>query len=777
MTVCFAFSRFCLLGFLLAGSVAVAAPPAGVAGKVDAETWQKVESGEIHDLIVRFDDAALKAELSVHLATRRLAEPDGPARALRVERLRSLKAPAQASLAADKAELRKDYRHLSMSLIRFNDPAGLARFLARKDVAAVYRDRLHRPFLAQSLPIIGQPTVAQVMARTGAGTTVAVLDTGVDYTLSAFGSCTAPGVPATTCKVVAALDTARNDNKLDNASPDNHGTHVAGVVLGVAPGAKIAAIDVFTGTGAYDSDIAEGIDWAIANKSTYNIVAINLSLGSGHNTSACSADVLSAPIATARSNGILSIVASGNDGYKDGLSSPACVPDAVSVGMTYDDRYTTVGWSACTDTYGAEPYSKDKVACISNSASFLTLLAPGAFIDVADAIEIGGTSFAAPHVAGAVAVLKAAFPSETPTQIQNRLTATGAQIADALNGIAKPRINLLAAQGAPSNDTYASASTLTGLGGLSTGWNLNATKETGEPNHAGNSGGKSVWWKWVAPAAGTLTVNSHGSAIDTLLGIYTGGSVSTLTTAASNDNDGAAGSTSGVSLAVQSGVAYAFALDGKAAASGALTLNWSLAQAQSIAFDPLADQSVNAGVTLSASASSGLAVSFSSNTPAICTVAGNVASLIAAGTCSLAANQAGNAGYEAAPTVTRSFTVGKLAQNITDFSAPADRVLGAAPFAATANASSGLPVDVSSLSMAVCSVSGNQVTLLSAGVCALLASQGGNAIYMATSAQQSFNVSLAVSGNDGDVPLPLWSLILLAGGLLSAMSGRAARPL
>jgi hypothetical protein len=745
-----------------------------VAGKIEAVTWQKVESGEIKELLVRFDDTAVNAELRARLAQRKLAEPDDQARSLRVERLRSLKQATHDSLAANNAEVRKDYRHLAMSLIRFEDPAGLARLLARQDVAAVYEDRLHKPFLAQSLPIVSQPTVQQVMARTGAGTTVAVLDTGVDYTLSAFGSCTAPGVPTATCKVVAALDTAPNDNKRDAVSPDNHGTRVAGVVLGVAPGTKIAAIDVFTGTGAYDSDIIQGIDWAITNKTAYNIVAINLSLGSDKYTSACSGDALSSPIATARSNGILSIVASGNDGYKDGLASPACVPDAISVGMTYDDRYTTIGWSSCTDTYTSEPYSKDKVACISNSASFLTLLAPGAFIDVAGATGIAGTSFAAPHVAGAVAVLKAAYPAETPTQIQTRLTSTGTQITDAGNGIAKPRLNLLAAQGAPSNDAFANATALSGSGGQSTGWNYNATQETGEPSHAGDSGGRSIWWRWTAPADGVLSLDSHDSAFDTLLGVYAGESVSALTTVAANDDDGSAGNASGLSATVTAGTTYHVAVDGKSGASGAATLNWTFRQAQSISFDPIGDLPVNSSFSLFATASSGLAVSFVSQTPSVCTTADDVVSLIAAGTCTIAADQGGDSAFAPAATVIRSFTVTWLTQNI-DFPTIADRVLGGAPFSVNATASSGLPVELASLTVTVCAVGGTQVTLHAAGTCTLRASQPGDAIYLAAAVESSFNVLSGGGGGEGgegDVPLPPWSLLLLGAGLAAGMLRR-----
>jgi len=96
--------------------------------------------------------------------------------------------------------------------------------------------------------------------------------------------------------------------------------------------------------------------------------------------------------------------------------------------------------------------------------------------------------------------------------------------------------------------------------------------------------------------------------------------------------------------------------------AAAITLNWSLLQAQSISFNAIADQPVNSQLNLNASASSGLPVSFSSQTPQICTLAGNVASLIAAGTCTLRAAQPGNDQYAAATKVDVSFTV--LPENV-----------------------------------------------------------------------------------------------------------------
>ncbi len=66
--------------------------------------------------------------------------------------------------------------------------------------------------------------------------------------------------------------------------------------------------------------------------------------------------------------------------------------------------------------------------------------------------------------------------------------------------------------------------------------NVGATKETGELNHAGNTGGASIWWSWTAPSSGIVQINAD-SILDTTLGVYTGSSISDLTEVASNDND------------------------------------------------------------------------------------------------------------------------------------------------------------------------------------------------------------------------------------------------
>jgi hypothetical protein len=70
---------------------------------------------------------------------------------------------------------------------------------------------------------------------------------------------------------------------------------------------------------------------------------------------------------------------------------------------------------------------------------------------------------------------------------------------------------------APANDMFANAQTISGTTGTTTGTNAAATKESGEPNHAGNSGGASIWYRWAPTANGSVTIDTLGSGFDTLL--------------------------------------------------------------------------------------------------------------------------------------------------------------------------------------------------------------------------------------------------------------------
>lgn len=125
------------------------------------------------------------------------------------------------------------------------------------------------------------------------------------------------------------------------------------------------------------------------------------------------------------------------------------------------------------------------------------------------------------------------------------------------------------------NDAFADAIALAGTSGTTSGTNLGATKEPGEPNHAGNSGGASVWWKITPTVNGTATIDTFGSSFDTLLAVYTGTAVNALTLVGAND-DAAGGLQSSVTFNTAQGVTYFIAVDGFSGKTGIITLNWAI---------------------------------------------------------------------------------------------------------------------------------------------------------------------------------------------------------
>ena len=169
----------------------------------------------------------------------------------------------------------------------------------------------------------------------------------------------------------------------------------------------------------------------------------------------------------------------------------------------------------------------------------------------------GTTNWTAPALLAAglntiaVTALDAAGNASTPTTIQVTLFPSN-----------------------PPNDIFANAIALTGTSGSNIVSTVNATKEFGEPNHAGNSGGKSAWWTYTPTEDGVLTLGTTNSNFDTLLAVYTGNQVNGLTPIASNDDayDGVSGGYSGLRAAVRANQVYRIAVDGYGGVSGTNTV-------------------------------------------------------------------------------------------------------------------------------------------------------------------------------------------------------------
>lgn len=165
----------------------------------------------------------------------------------------------------------------------------------------------------------------------------------------------------------------------------------------------------------------------------------------------------------------------------------------------------------------------------------------------------------------------------------------------------------------PPNDNFANALTLivTGSSAQATGTNVAAGKQNDEPNHAPNEpGGRSVWWKWSAPAAGNATATTLGSNFDTIMGVYTGPAVNALTSLGSNDDQESPAQnrspnrirTSIVTFSVVAGTTYYFAVDGWDAAFGAVKLNFAFTPTGPL-LPVITAQPVSTSVTTGGSAS------------------------------------------------------------------------------------------------------------------------------------------------------------------------------
>ncbi|MEM0465771.1 MAG: S8 family serine peptidase [Candidatus Pacearchaeota archaeon] len=341
-----------------------------------------------------------------------------------------------------KIDIKKIKRILKNSLSVEIESSDLDKLKNLEIIKEIKEDRIISYFLQDSIPLINASSVWNIRVNelnlTGIDETICILDTGINFSHPDLKG------KNKTCNIDCVYE-----NCIENCSmnDDNgHGTHVAGIaaaygnISGVAIQSEIIGVKVLNSNGiGYGSDLNAGIEWCIDHSSEYNISVISMSLGDCSNHSTYCNDDESAPyINEAVAKNISVIVAAGNGPggsctgitNTQGPSAPACVENATAVGAV--DDYDNIFYQRGT---------------------LFELLAPGISINSTKKnglYEIrSGTSMAAPHVAGAVAILKQFYRLQnnknlTPSLIKLVLNSSGKKINDSSGtGLIFSRINIL----------------------------------------------------------------------------------------------------------------------------------------------------------------------------------------------------------------------------------------------------------------------------------------------------------------------------------------------
>ncbi len=545
--------------------VALAALGAFATSSALAFTRQEVAQGFRDDLVIakpraEFRESTEAAESAEGLSVHRRFSRVGPIRVLRLASTET----ARAAIARLRASGRYEYvepDRLLFAKATPNDP--------------LFAQQWALANTGQSGGTIGADIGAlgawnTRTDATGNAIVVAIVDSGIRLTHADLAANLWTGSPRGNHGINAQVSSVYPKH-YQPTDEDGHGTHVAGIVgavgnnsvgtTGVAWSAKLMALRFMdsSGTGS-TSDEIECIEYAIANGAKI----INASYGS-ESYSIAEYDALKA----ARDAGVIVVAAAGNDGAdNDALTS-------------YPSGYALDNIVAVASTN-----RRDELSGFSNYGSgSVDLAAPGEDIlstyHTSDSATttLSGTSMAAPQVTGAVALLRAQFPSDTYRQTINRLLRSAKRLP-ALTGKVHTGARLDLAQALtstsnlPFNDRLSEAATLAGVNVRGRASNTGATGEAGEPAHAGVAGAStSLWWSWTAPETTQVAIDTTGSDYDTVLAIYTGATVAGLQSVASNDDATAGQTTSRVLLAAVAGTTYRIAVAGKAGASGYTALH------------------------------------------------------------------------------------------------------------------------------------------------------------------------------------------------------------
>jgi subtilisin family serine protease len=346
--------------------------------------------------------------------------------------------------------------------------------LRHPEVTAIHLDYEVHGSLAEGVALIGAD-LAHASGFSGLGVNVALLDTGVDTDHPDLADdivaeqcfCNDHPAPTRGCCPAGGLQQSGPGSAEDD---NGHGTQTAGIITsagvvaapGVAPDAGIVAIKVLSAAGSgFSSSIDAAFDWLVTNHQALGVRVVNASLGDGgeHNNplaSPCSGTPSANAIALLHAAGVVVFAASGNEGHDDGISEPACVPEAISVGGVYDASVGSVSWcgtSSCTTILCTDTTGPDVFVCHSSSDEILDMLAPNWRTRSpalgGGVINFGGTSASSPYAAGQAALLFEAQPSLQPEDIRSLLTENGPLVTNPDNGLSFPRSDVAAALALP----------------------------------------------------------------------------------------------------------------------------------------------------------------------------------------------------------------------------------------------------------------------------------------------------------------------------------------